>query len=245
MSGAKPIVVCGPARSGTTAVATMLNLHADIGIGREVPLERLPSLPSLLSEIAEYHHPHEWTAERKADVVRSLWEAASRPAPDGARTRRWGMKTPWGEFDADLWDPLAAPQYVYVLRRGERVFQSHLRLKWSIARTPERLIDRYKESVRAGAALQARGVAHVVQLDLADTPERRRRLAHDLFAFLEEEVDEGVRSFVEEWPTPHWSFATSDGGPVTLPEEWQELLAGDDEYQELMAAYGYASPGSI
>jgi len=51
----RPIVVCGPARSGTTAVSDMLSEHAEIAVGREVPLARLPSLRPLLAEIAEYH----------------------------------------------------------------------------------------------------------------------------------------------------------------------------------------------
>lgn len=48
-----PIVVCGPARGGTSAVRTMLNFHPNIDVGREVPLGRLPSLRSLLEEIAD------------------------------------------------------------------------------------------------------------------------------------------------------------------------------------------------
>jgi hypothetical protein len=234
------IVVCGPARGGTTAVGVMLSEHADILIGREVPLERLPSLPTLLAETAAYHHPHEWTEERRVDVVKALWLAASRPAPyDKPEARRWGMKTPWGEFDAGLWDPLVRPQYVYALRRGDRVFQSHVKLGWSIAKSPQRLIARYKESLRVAERMQAEGRAHIVQLDLAESPDRRRELAEGLFAFLGEEIDPGVERFVEEWPTPQWSFPTSNGGPVELSDEWQQLLAADGEYQELMAAHGY------
>ena len=235
----RPIVVCGAARSGTTAVRAMLNEHAEISIGREVPLERLRSLRPLLGEIAEYHRPKEWTTQRQADVVKALWGAASRPTSAKPGARRWGMKTPWSEFDADLWDPLVAPQYVYVLRRGDRVFQSHIKLGWSIARSPERLLRRYKESLRVGEEMRARGSAHVVQLDQADEPESRQRLVRDLFTFLGEDVDGGVARFAQEWPTPDWSFPTSDGGPVELPDEWQQLLAADSEYQELMTAHGY------
>jgi len=149
------------------------------------------------------------------------------------------MKTPWAEFDRDLWGPLVSPVYVYALRRGDRVFRSHLKLDWGISRSPARLISRYKESLRLAERMREEGCLHVVQLDLAETPESRQTLAERLFGFIGEEIDAGVQRFVEEWPTPEWSFATSDGGPVTLPDEWQELLAADSEYQEMMAAYDY------
>jgi hypothetical protein len=149
------------------------------------------------------------------------------------------MKTPWSEFDRDQWDPLVKPLYLYVLRRGERVFQSHRALGWGEALNPEALIARYKRSVRTGEAMQAEGVAHIVQLDLAVDPVRRRQLARGLFDFLEEEIDAGVARFVEEWPRHPWTHPTSGDGAVELPDEWQQLLAADNEYQELLEAHGY------
>jgi len=234
----RPIVVCGPARSGTTAVAIMLSEHAEISIGREVPLERLPSLAPLLGETAAYHRPHEWTARRRAEVVRALWFAVGRP-PRQAPARRWGMKTPWSEFDRSLWDGLVEPQYVYVLRRGDRVFRSHVKLGWGSARSPERLIARYKESVKVGEEMQRSGAAHIVQLDLAEDRDSRWKLAEGLFSYLGEEIDAGVSRFVTDWPTPWQSHATSEGGKVELPAEWRRLLDADAEYQALMAAHGY------
>lgn len=217
----------------------MLNKHAEILIGREVPLTRLPSLRPLLSETAAYHGDS-WTAQRRAEVVRGLWFAASRPLPaEKPGARRWGMKTPWAESDRELWDPLVNPVYVYALRRGDRVFSSHIKLGWKTARSPASLVARYKESVRKAEEMAEQGVAHIVQLDLAESRESRRRLAEGLFDFLDEEIDAGVERFVEEWPTPRWSYPTSDGGPVILPQEWQELLAADGEYQALMSAHGY------
>lgn len=237
--GQKPIIICGPARGGTTALSVMLNGHAEILIGREVPLERLPSLRPLLDEIAEYHR-HEWTEKRREEVVKGLWFAAARPAPyDKPDARRWGMKTPWAELDAELWDSLVQPQYVCAVRRGDRVFQSHLKLGWATARSPEALIGHYKNSLKAVEELRVRGSAHVVQLDLADTPQARRKLVEDLFAFLDEEIDTGVERFIDEWPTPRWSHPTSAGGPIELPDEWQQLLDADSEYREMMIAYGY------
>jgi hypothetical protein len=149
------------------------------------------------------------------------------------------MKTPWCEFDRDVWDAMVEPQYVYLLRRGDRVFRSHIKLGWGTAQSPERLITRYKESVRIGEEMKCRGVAHVVQLDLAVDAERRWKLAENLFSFLGEEIDAGVARFVEEWPTPWQSNPTSDGTPTDLPGEWRRLLDTDAEYQVLMEAHGY------
>lgn len=239
----RPIIICGAARSGTTALSLMLNQHAEIVLAREIELCKLPSIVPLLDETAA-HHGNGWTPERRAEVVRALWFSVGRPARKSKlRVRRWGTKTPWSEFDAELWDPLVEPAWVYVLRRGDRVFQSHLRLGYSEAEHPARLIARYKESVRLGEEMRARGDAHICQLDLAVDTETRRRLTEALFDFLEEDIDEGVSEFIEKWPTQHpATHPTNDNGPaggVELPDEWQELLAADSEYQELMLAHGY------
>jgi hypothetical protein len=218
----------------------MLNQHAEIGIAREIELYKLPSIVPLLDETAT-HHGDSWTQERRDEVVKALWFFVGRPVGHSRlEARRWGTKTPWSEFDADVWNPLVSPVWVYVLRRGDRVFQSHIRLGYGEAQNQERLTARYKESVRLGESMQAQGLAHICQLDLAVDPESRRRLARDLFDFLEEDIDPGVMSFVEEWPTQHPATApTSDGGPVELPDEWQQLLAADSEYKEMMLAHGY------
>jgi hypothetical protein len=148
------------------------------------------------------------------------------------------MKTPWSELDGALWTPFVKPQYVYALRRGDRVFNSHLKLGWTTGRSPRRLIDRYKDSVRTADRLRADGLAHIVQLDLAQDHASRTQLADALFSFIGEDADAGVRSFVNEWPN-HWSRPTSTGTDPELPADWQELLAADHEYQELMDSHGY------
>lgn len=234
----RPIIVCGPARSGTTAVSAMLNTSGRILIGREVPLERLPSLRHLLEETAEYQGKA-WTDRRKAQVVRALWLSLSRPAREKPGAKRWGMKTPWAEFDDGLWGNLVQPQYVYVLRRGDRVFQSHVRLGYGMGNTPERLLTLYKDSIRAFERLRANRDAHLVQLDQAQDNAARYDLAKGLFAFLREDIDSSVERFIEEWPM-HWSTPTSQPyeEPV-LSTEWQRILSDDREYHELMRAYGY------
>jgi hypothetical protein len=218
----------------------MLNQHTEISIAREIELCKLPSITPLLTEAAA-HQGDDWTQERRDEVVRALWFFVGRPVRRSKLTaRRWGTKTPWSEFDTDLWNPLVSPRWVYVLRRGDRVFQSHIKLGYSEAENLARLTARYKESVRIGEAMQANGSAHICQLDLAVDPSSRQRLARDLFDFLEEDIDPGVKSFVEEWPTQHPATApTSDGGQVELPEEWQQMLDADAEYQEMMLAHGY------
>lgn len=236
----RPIVICGAARSGTTALSAMLNQHEEIGLAREIELVKLPSLPSLITESAK-HHGDAWTKQRRAEVVRALWYFVGRPVPQPLRNlRRWGTKTPWSEFDAEFWDSLVNPLWIYVLRRGDEVFRSHIRLGWGEGKNPKRLITRYKESVRLGEAMQSRGSAHICQMDLAVDSASRRRLAEGLFDFLEEEIDPGVRSFVEKWPTklPATHPAGADD-PTELPDEWQELLDADSEYQEIMRAHGY------
>jgi hypothetical protein len=234
----KPIVVCGPARSGTTSIRAMLNANPDISIAREVPLERLPSLRPLLEEIAE-HHRDQWTPKRRAEVVRGLWFAASRPLRRSAGpTRRWGMKTPWSELDSDLWDSLVSPVYVYAMRRGDRVFRSHIRLGWSTG-SPQGLIDRYKESLRVFEGLRARGVAHVVRLDQAKNAEDRRRVAEEVFSFLGESPDESLLELIASRSGRRNSSSGQPNDEPQLPAEWQELLAADGEYQELMSAHGY------
>lgn len=238
--GERPIIVCGTARSGTTALSIMLNQHEEIGLAREVPMSRLPSLAALLSETATYHRSA-WTTERRADVVRALWYFIGRPVPRHKRDlRRWGMKTPWSELDAELWNPLVEPLWIYVLRRGDRVFRSHIRLGWTDEEDPEPLIDRYKQSIRRGEALQAQGTAHICQMDLAGDRDSRGRLARDLFDFLEEEIDPGVQSFVESWPTKHpATHPAGENDTAQLPGRWQALLEADGEYQEMMQTHGY------
>jgi hypothetical protein len=194
----RPIVVCGPARSGTTVIQAMLNTHPDIQVAREVPLERLPSLKPLLAEVAAYQEK-EWTAPRTAEVVRGIWFAASRPMPvSKPDARRWGMKTPWSELDSDLWSSLMKPLYVYAMRRGDRVFQSHIRLGWTSG-SPAKLIDRYKRSIRAFERLRAAGSAHLVQVDLVDGPEDRRRIGEEVFAFVGEDPGEDILQLIAAW----------------------------------------------
>lgn len=221
----------------------MLNEHAEIGLAREIELYKLPSIVPLLSETA-VHHGNSWTPERRNEVVKAIWYFIGRPAGDERfAARRWGMKTPWSEFNRDLWDPLVRPAWVYVLRRGDRVFQSNMRLGYGDADVPEQMIARYKESIRIGEAMAKEGVGHICQMDLADDFESRLRLAKNLFEFIEEEIDSGVMEFVKTWPTQHPATApTNAGGPngsVELPEQWQELLEADSEYQEMMSAHGY------
>lgn len=233
----RPIIVCGPARSGTTAIQGMLSVHPEISIRREVPLQSLPSLRPLLAEIAE-HQREQWSAERAAEVVRALWLAAARPSPGDPDTRRWGMKTPWGELDADFWDPLVDPVYVYALRRGDRVFLSHVRLGWHEG-SAENLLELYKSSLRAFERLRSEGRAHLVQLDLAEDGADRRRIAKEVFAFLGEPVDEDMLQTIESYSERINRPTSMPGEDPVLPEEWRALLAGDDEYRELMAKYGY------
>jgi hypothetical protein len=221
----------------------MLNRHSEIGIAREIELYKLPSIAPLLRETAA-HHGDSWTAERRDEVVKAIWFFIGRPVnPAKLAARRWGTKTPWSEFDRDLWDPLVSPLWIYVLRRGDRVFQSNLKLGYGETEHPARMIAKYKESVRLGEAMTDGGAGHLCQLDLAGDREGRERLARDLFDFLEEDIDAGVADFVEQWPTRHPATEpTNERGPagsVELPDEWQRLLEADTEYQELMLAHGY------
>lgn len=236
----RPIVICGAARSGTTALSIMLNQHEEIGIAREIELYKLPSLAPLLAE-TETHHGDSWTQERRDEVVKALWFFVGRPVPwSKFNVRRWGTKSPWSEFDAELWDPLVSPAWIYVLRRGDHVFQSHIRLGYGEAQNPERLTARYKESIRLGEKLQAEGLAHICQLDLAVDLDSRQHLAEGLFDFLEEDIDPGVENFIKQWPTQHPATApTPENGQVELSDDWQQLLASDSEYQEMMLAHGY------
>lgn len=233
----RPIVVCGPARSGTTAIQGMLGAHPEIAICREVPLGRLRSLKPLLEEIAE-HQGDQWDDERAAQVVRALWFAAARPSPARPGARRWGMKTPWSELDAKFWASFVSPVYVYALRRGDRVFQSHLSLGWSNGR-PEELIERYKRSLRAFERLRASGSAQIVQLDLAESASGRRRVAEEVFGFLGEEASEDMLRLIAGYEERVNQPTSKPGQEPKLPDEWEELLAGDAEYQEMMAAHGY------
>jgi len=239
----RPIVICGAARSGTTALSVMLNQHAEIGIAREIELYKLPSIVPLLEETAA-HHGDSWTQERRDEVVKAIWFFIGRPVGTARlEARRWGMKTPWSEFNRDLWDPLVSPLWVYVLRRGDRVFQSNMRLGYGETDNPARMVEKYKESVRLGEAMVKDGSGHICQMDLAVDPEGRNRLARDLFDFLEEDIDPGVARFVEEWPTTHPATnPTNENGPagsVSLPDEWLQLLDSDSEYREIMLAHGY------
>jgi hypothetical protein len=236
-------VICGAPRSGTTALSLMLNQHAEIGLAREIELYKLPSIVPLLAETS-LHHGDSWTPKRRDAVVKAIWYFIGRPVDHERFTaRRWGMKTPWSEFNRDLWDPLVSPLWIYVLRRGDRVFQSNMRLGYGETSNPERMIARYKESIRLGETMAREESGHICQLDLVDDLESRLRLAANLFDFLEEDIDPGVMSFIEEWPTRHPATTpTNENGPagsVDLPGEWLQLLDADSEYQEMMLAHGY------
>jgi|GEM_PF-5236541 len=223
----------------------MLNQHSEIGLAREIELYKLPSITPLLAETATHHGVDDaWTQERRDEVVKAIWFFIGRPVSSSKyETRRWGMKTPWSEFNRELWDPLVKPVWIYVLRRGDRVFQSNMRLGYSEAEHPALMLAKYKESVRLGEAMLEDGSGHICQLDLAVDREGRHRLARELFHFLEEDIDDGVMKFVEEWPTKHPATSpTNENGPagsVELPEEWRQILEADSEYQEMMLAHGY------
>lgn len=217
----------------------MLNRHSEIGLAREIELVKLPSLPSLLEETAA-HHGDAWTEQRRAEVVRALWFFVGRPVGSCRfEARRWGTKTPWAELNAELWDSLVEPVWLYVLRRGDQVFQSHIRLGWSEGGKPTVLLNRYKQSVRIGEEMAAQGSAHICQLDLANDLNSRRQLAEGIFAFLDEEIDPGVENFIREWPRPPATSPAPDDEDAELPDEWQTLLSSDSEYQEMMLAHGY------
>lgn len=232
-----PIVVCGPARSGTTAMQAMFNSHPDVLIAREVPLPNMPSLKPLIAE-TERQHAREWTEERKLEVVRSLWFATSRPMPPKPAASRWGMKTTWSELDADFWTSLVDPVYVYAVRRGDRVFQSHIRLGWNFG-SPEKLIQRYKDSVRAFEKLRSEGLACLVQLDLAESREARYRMAKETFEFVGVEVEEDHLRNLAALELRVNQPTSEPGEEPELPDEWNELLEADGEYQDVIASLGY------
>jgi hypothetical protein len=232
----RPIVVCGPARGGTTATRAILNGHPEVSLAGEVPIGRLPSMRALLDEIAAFHGDG-WTAERRAEVVCALWYAASRSRVTPGR--RWGMKTPWAELRAPFWEEMVDPLYVFSLRRGDRVFQSRLRLKREHTLSGAEMIDRYKRSIRKFEELQARGKAYMVQIDLSEGVEERRRVAEGIFDFIGE--DPGERRLAEiAADNERVSNPTSKPGEEPqLPPDLQQMLDEDEEYQELMVKYGY------
>lgn len=216
----------------------LLNSHSRITIAAELHPLRVPSLRPLLSEVADYHRD-EWTPTQCATVVKALWFALSRPAESSPSSPRWGMKTPWAELENDFWTPLVNPLYVYALRRGDRVFASQIKLGWKAANHPQKLIDRYKESLRVAEKLSGNGLAHIVQLDRSLNPDSRQGLVEGVFSFIGETPDAGVRGFLEEWPD-HWSKPTSSTGQdPSLPPSWQRLLEADRDYQRLMENHGY------
>ncbi|MET0304812.1 MAG: hypothetical protein ABW196_01115 [Solirubrobacterales bacterium] len=217
-------------------IRAMLNLHPDIELAGEVPLRRFPSLKALIGEAAEYQGGF-WTKEQKTKVVRAIWYAMSRPS-GGPPARRWGMKTPWAELDHSFWGSLVDPLYVYALRRGDRVFQSRIKLGWHNG-SPAGWIDRYKRSIRAFEDLRSRGAAHIVQLDLVNGPDDRRRMAEEIFDFVGEDPEAGMLEQIAQFSQRLNNPTSKPGEEPQLPDEWRLLLEADDEYQKLMAAFGY------
>ncbi|HET8863121.1 MAG TPA: hypothetical protein VFM94_07715, partial [Solirubrobacterales bacterium] len=86
---------------------------------------------------------------------------------------------------------------------------------------------------------RARGSAHLVQLDLVDDPNGRRRLAEGLYEFIGEAPAESTLERIASSSERLNSPTSRPGEEPDLPAEWRELLAADGEYQELMAAFGY------
>ena len=148
------------------------------------------------------------------------------------------MKTPWAELCSEFWGPLVDPLYVYSIRRGDRVFQSRIRLGWTMA-SPESAIERYKNSIKRYERLNIEGKARIVQLDLIQAPSDRRTIATELFEFIGEDPNDATLNEIES-TTKRVSNPTSKvGEEPELPDEWRSILNADDEYQELMHRLGY------
>jgi hypothetical protein len=233
----RPIVVCGPARGGTTATREILNGHPEVSLTGEVPVGRLPSMRTLIDEIAAYHRGA-WSDDRLKEVVCSLWYAASSTRVEPAR--RWGMKTPWAEVRSPFWEELIDPLYVYSLRRGDRVVQSRLRLGREQALPPGPMIEQYKKSIRKFEELQGRGKAHMVQLDLNEGVEERHRVAEGIFEFIGEDPGQKRIAEIAEANERVSNPTSKRGEEPQLPDDLRLMLEEDDEYQELMVKYGYA-----
>lgn len=250
-----PVIVCGVARSGTTFVQNLIDAHRDIAMSDEFFLYRMPTIEQLLTELGDAFPARrgDWP-HRRAQIVRALWFGLSgeQRAAVGLSARRFGNKTPGAERYFDFYDQLfevALPQYVYVLRRGADVFLSRANVRWGDRVPPiEKQLRWYKHSVAVMEEFRARHPErlHVVQVDrTGDTVEDRWKLVQGLFGFIGEIPDAGVGQFVEDWPRPQTSRAKVEqqGRDLVteLTEEQRRVLDADQDYQELLRRYGYAS----
>ena len=236
-------MVCGFPRSGTTFLQHLLNTHHDISIAPELRLDVAWSSLLFARQIRRYHaQAHEQWRELGPKQAQ---EAAMRAAwfysmPNGLLSRRYGNKTPFNEFFYPFLERIFSenpPLYVYALRRGDRVLESVKRQSWGVSIRERSIVRWYKASVRCMLRMRKKFPErlHVVQLDKAQTPEERRRLVQQLFAFVGEELDAEVESFLERWPLVNESRSTQSVNAAVA----MGRLERDGRYRALMAECGY------
>ena len=158
----------------------------------------------------------------------SLWRFASRDqhyssTVDFSRDRI-GSKTPSAERSFRILDDTFEenpPFYVYCLRSPYRVLRSMAAMPWMKDDPIDACLGFFQESWDALLELQRRdaGRVRVVQLDkVGASIEERASFAGDVLGFLGENLDDGVRRFVEEWPVvDHWPLVPrGEGEPDPL-----------------------------
>jgi hypothetical protein len=251
-----PIIVCGVARSGTTFVRDLLNSHPAIAMADEFFLYKVPSVLSLFEEMQQAFNERISNAEwnrRKIEMMRLIWFSASREdrAAKNKTTCRFGCKTPGAEHYTEFYDKVfeqSPPCYIYLLREGRKVFLSRKNMDWGGEPDIRGQVKRYLHSITTMESFRSKSMERIylLQVDqIGKTFEERLKKVEHLFDFLQEEVSDGVRTFVEQWtPTQTTVQKLGTGARPKFTElfpEEEAFLLNNEEYQEVMRRYGYSS----
>jgi len=236
---ARPPVICGMGRSGTTLIKALVMTGADVVIYPEPRHTCLGRALDLLEEVRELYGRRGpgWQAMGEGRVEQILayilrqvlCGIAGNSDPVRCSSRlHWGVKQPNGERHFDRLEGVLgnmAPFYLYCCREPLGVYESYLVMEWGDL-VPKAFLKKLKESLetvlRMLEVAPGRTVLLPVHLLSAEVGYRRQAVGQ-LFRTLGITPADRTEEFVESWPPAN----TRDQAPApsrVFPEKVRELL---------------------
>lgn len=252
MNTHSPIFVTGMPRSGTTLFQHFLSCHPLITIHGQEPLNliwgewldtvvRGAAFATESNAALDYAEPH-YAGAVDPDRAATLFLEFVRGALCADRdSSRWGVKS--------LTQCRVCPEPIL------RVWPD---TRWIVCvRHPFRSIESLRntfdpEGVNsldvlcgwwsdAVAFALARPQAKLVLVDRLQTPESRRRMTAEVFAFLGEEPTSEVWRFVDDWPVIHKAVSDEQRKFALSEHQRSALMASNPQFAALIDSLGYLS----
>ncbi len=199
---AKPLVVCGQARSGTRYVTNVLNRHESVAVVGETPETPLRDYLESAKRINGYYdnlpsHKREWGALWKQQrqcllylhwisLSKKIGKPVSRKINSSVGLKYFGVKTPYHE---NLWRAYADLSFTHAFRYifCTRDFEGHF--KSMKAKNPRNTIDivarKYIQSQLTYLSIKEQAPDNISLLRVEDFKEADAdRLNHKIFDFL-------------------------------------------------------------